>query len=202
MHGGSEILTLGAAACFIASGLVLLRAHTLPTGLHWQVDAVSDYGTGAYHRYYRAMVLLLGAGAGLLLAALARDTEAGKVGLAFLGAFAAARLGIAFFMTDLPDRPPTTEGRVHLVLASIAFTSIAFASVHLTSDLTDTPGWTGDVAGWLRFEASAVVVTAVLTLGSFVIPQARERVFGLIERCLYVASLAWLITTALHLATL
>lgn len=202
MHAGSQILSIGATACFIASALVLLRAHMLPTGLHWQIDAVSDYGAGAHHRYYRAMVLLLGAGGGLLLAALARDTQAGNVGLAFLGAYAAARLAIAFFMTDLPGRPPTPEGRVHLVLASIAFTSIAFASVDVTSALTDTPGWTGGVGGWLRFQASAVVVTAVLTLAAYVIPAARERVFGLVERCLYVASLAWLITTALHLATL
>src|SRR3954452_6545617 len=163
MHSGTEILSIGASACFIASGLVLLRAHLLSTGLHWQVDAVSDYGTGAYHRYYRAMVLLLAVGSGLLLAALARDTEAGEVGLAFLGAYGAARVGIAFFMTDLPGQPPTPEGRVHLVLAAIAFTAIAFASVDLTSDLTDTPGWTGGVDGWLRFESSAVVVTAVLT---------------------------------------
>src|SRR5947208_183028 len=57
MHSGTEILSIGAAACFIASGLVLLRVHLLPTGLHWQVDAISDYGTGAYHRSYRALVV-------------------------------------------------------------------------------------------------------------------------------------------------
>src|SRR3954452_17416629 len=166
MHSGTEILSIGASACFIASGLVLLRAHTLPTGLHWQVDAISDYGTGAYHRYYRAMVLLLAVGSALLLAALARDTDAGTVGLAFLGAYAAARLGIAFFMTARPGQPQTPEGRVHLVLAAIAFTTIAFASVDLTSDLTDTPGWTGGGNGWLRFQSSAVVGTAGRTLGT------------------------------------
>src|SRR3954453_20771133 len=116
MHSGTGILSIGAAACFIASGLVLLRAHMLPTGLLWQVDAVSDYGTGAYHRYYRAMVVFLGVGSALLLAALARDTEAGTVGLVFLGVYAAARLAIAFFMTDLPNQHLTTEGRGHLDL--------------------------------------------------------------------------------------
>jgi hypothetical protein len=202
MHSGTQILAILASACFVASGLVLARLHTLPTGLDWRVDAVSDYGTGAYHLYYRALVVLLGAGAGLLLAALVRDTEAGNVGFAFLGAFGAARLAIAFFMTDLPGRPPTTPGRVHLVLAAVAFTSIAFATRNLTEDLVDLPGWDGSVDGWLRFESSAVVVTAILTLGAYLMPNLRERIFGIVERCLYVASLAWLLTAAIHLAVL
>src|SRR5689334_14902141 len=99
MRSATEILAILASACFLAGGLVLLRLHTLPTGLDWRMDAVSDYGTGAYHLYYRAMVVLLGIGAGLLLAALARDTETGNVGLAFLGAYAGSRIAIAFFMT-------------------------------------------------------------------------------------------------------
>ena len=182
---------------------MLLRLHTLPTGLDWRIDAVSDYGTGAYHLYYRAMAVLLGIGAGLLLAALARDTEAGNVGLAFLGTYAGSRIAIAFFMTDPPGRPPTTAGRVHLVLAAVAFTSIAFAAGHITSDLVDLPGWSDTgVEGWLRFESSAVVVTALGTLVAYLVPAARERFFGIVERCLYVASLAWLLTVSIHLAVL
>src|SRR5689334_15230220 len=111
MHSATEILAIVASACFVAAGLVLVRLHTLPTGLDWRIDAVSDYGTGAFHLYYRAMVALLGVGAGLLVAALARGTETGNVGLVFLGAFAGARIAIAFFMTDPPGKPATTEGR-------------------------------------------------------------------------------------------
>ena len=186
----------------MASAIVLARLHTLPTGLDWRVDAVSDYGTGAYHLYYRAMVLLLGIGSGSLVAALARDTEVGAVGLAFLGAFAAARIAIAFFMTDPPGREPTAQGRIHLVLAAIAFTSIAFATRNLTEDLADLSGWSGGVAGWLRFESSAVVVAAILTLGAYLMPNLRQRIFGIVERCLYVATLAWLLTASIHLLAL
>ena len=202
MHTGTEVLAIGAAACFIAAVLMLVRAHFLPTGYDPLRDAVSDYGVGAYHRYYRAMVLLLGVGATLLTIALARDTEAENLGLAFLGAYAAARFGIAFFMTDLPGTPATPAGRVHVVLAAVAFTAIAFGAVDVTNAIDGSPGWSGGVAGALRFESQAVVVTAVLTLAGFLVPVARERVFGLVERLLYVASLAWLLTVSIHLATL
>lgn len=202
MHTGTEVLAIGAGACFIAAVLVLVRAHFLPTGYDPVRDAVSDYGVGAYHRYYRAMVVLLGLGAALLVVALARDTEADNLGLAFLGAYAAARLGIASFMTDLPGTPVTQAGRVHIVLAAVAFTAIAFGATDVTGAIDGSPGWSGDVASALRFEARAVALTAVLTLVCFLVPLARERVFGLVERLLYVASVAWLVTASLHLATL
>lgn len=202
MRTGTELLALGATVCFIASVLVLVRTHLLPTGRDPIRDAVSDYGVGAYHRYYRALVVLLGLGAILLGVALARDTQAGPLGLAFLGAYSAARLAIAFFMTDLRDEVMTTAGRMHVVLAAIAFTSIAFASVDVTSALDGAGGWSDTIAGVLRFEARAVATTAVLTLGCFLVPAARDRAFGLVERLLYVASLAWLLTTSIHLAVL
>jgi hypothetical membrane protein len=202
MHTGTEVIAIVATACFIAAVLVLLRAHFLPTGYDSMRDAVSDYGVGAHHRYYRAMVVLLGVGAALLAIALARDTEAADLGIAFLGAYAAARLAIAFFMTDLPGTPMTPAGRVHVVLAAVAFTAIAFASGDITGAIDGSPGWSGNVSGALRFEARAVQVTAALTLVCFLVPLARERVFGLVERLLYVASVAWLITVAAHLATL
>jgi len=202
MHSGTELLAIGAAACFIASGLVLVRLHLLPTARDPIRDAVSDYGVGAYHRYYRAMVVLLGLGAALLCAALTRGSRAEALGLAFLGAYAAARLAIAFFMAGPSDQPMTSTGRMHIVLAAIAFTSIAFASADVTSVLEGSPGWSDSVAGALRFEARAVTVSAVLTLGCYLVPAARERALGLVERLLSVASLAWLLTASIHLAVL
>jgi len=147
-------------------------------------------------------VVLLGIGTGLLIAALARGTEAQSAGLVFLAVYAAARLAIAFFMTDLPSAPATPAGRVHVVLAAIAFTAIAFGAADVTNAIDGSPGWSGGVAGALRFESQAVVVTAVLTLVGFLVPVARERVFGLVERLLYAASLGWLLTVSIHLATL
>lgn len=202
MQTGTQVLAITSGACFIAALLVLVRLHLLPTGNHPLQSAVSDYGAGAYHRYYRTMVVLLGLGAGLLLAGLIRDSEARTAGLVFLGAFAGARIAIAFFRTDLPGEAPTPTGRVHVVLAAVAFTAIAFAASDLTAALEGSPGWSGDVAGVLRFESRAVVLTAVLTMVAYLVPLARDRVFGLVERLLYLAMLAWLLTASIHLATL
>jgi predicted membrane protein len=88
------------------------------------------------------------------------------------------------------------------VLAAVAFTSIAFGAVDVTSSLQDAPGWNESVAGIMRFESRAVTVTAVLTLVCYLVPALRERMFGMVERLLYVASIAWLLTTSIHLASL
>ena len=59
----------------IAAALVLVRLHTLPTGLDPRRDAVSDYGATAFHLYYRAMVVMLGVGAACLALALHRTGD-------------------------------------------------------------------------------------------------------------------------------
>jgi Protein of unknown function (DUF998) len=200
MDTGIEVLGIAATALFAAAGLVLLRLHFVPTGRDPVVEAISDYGVGAYHRHYRAMVVLLGAGAVVLVAALSREGAAESGSLAFLSAFAAARLAIAFFMTDPHDGPYTTEGRVHLVLAAVAFSAIAFGSADVTSSVDGRPGWTGTIHDVMRLEARLVAVSAVATAVCYLIPAVRQRLFGGVERVLYVTSLAWLVTTAVHLA--
>ena len=44
-------------------------------------------------------------------------------------------------------------------------------------------------------------VTAIATLVCAVVPPLRHRVFGGVERLLYVASFAWLLTVSIHLAS-
>jgi hypothetical protein len=198
----TRILAVGAAACAIAALLVLVRLHLLPGGRATPPGAVSDYGVGPYHRYYRALVLLLGVGAALLVAALGRGSEAGDRALVFLGAFAAARIAIAFFMTDPPGSAVTTTGRVHVLLAAVAFTAIAFGAADATSAIENTPGWIGGPGNALRVASDAVGVTAFLTLAAYLVRQARERAFGIAERLLYLAGIAWLLVVSIHLATL
>src|SRR3954452_22756285 len=177
-----------AAACFVAAAVVLLRVHSLATGLQPVRDAVSDYGTTPYHAYYRVMVVLLGAGAALLALALAADTDAGS--LVWLWLYAASRVAIAAFMTDRDPPPFTTEGRIHWALAAVAFTSIALAATDIT--------WTG-APGWLDGLGDAVAVAAVATLAARLIRPLRP-VFGLVERLLYVTSVAWLLVAAIDVA--
>lgn len=198
----TETLAIASAACAIAALLVLVRLHLLPGGRTLPPPAVSDYGTGPHHLYYRVMVVLLGASAGLLVAALHRGTEAESLGLTFLGVYAGTRIAIAFFMTDGPGEPVTVAGRVHLILATLAFTAIAFGAADITDAIENTPGWSDGAGAVLRVASEAIGVTAVLTLAAHLIPQARERAFGVVERLLYLATIAWLLIAAAHLASL
>src|SRR3954452_21860540 len=176
-----------AAACFVAAAVVLLRVHSLATGLQPVRDAVSDYGTTPYHAYYRVMVVLLGAGAALLALALAADTDAGS--LVWLWLYAASRVAIAAFMTDRDPPPFTTEGRIHWGLAAVAFTSIALAGANI--DWSGAPGALGGLG-------TGVVVAAIATLVTRLVPPLRA-ISGIAERALYVTSIAWMALAAVYL---
>jgi hypothetical protein len=182
-------LAILALVCFGLAIALLLRLHLARTRLDPVVDAVSDYGTTRYHHLYRGMVVALGAGAILLAVGLGRYTNAGS--LAWLWVYGAARTAIAGFMTDRDPPPFTREGRIHWLLAAVAFTAIAFAA----SDIT----WAG-ASGVARPLGYAVAATAIATLLTRVIVPLR-RVFGLAERLLYATSLAWLIVGAIDLVS-
>jgi hypothetical protein len=201
--GGANSDTTGAvlaalAAASVGAGAVsLVWVDRLPTGRSVVRDAVSDHGADpAYRLFYRVLVVLLGLGALLLLVALAHGTGVARGGLIWLGVYGVARVAIAWFPTDLPGAPVTAVGRVHLALAAAAFTAIAFAAADLTPSLSDQPGWEG-VSGLLGALRWAVIVTAVGTLLTRVVMQLRP-VFGLVERLLYAASVAFLLTVAIE----
>ena len=180
-------LSIVALACLAVAVGLLVRLHALPTGLSPVRDAVSDYGTTRWHAHYRAMAIALGLSAIALALGLARDTDAGS--LLWLWLYGASRIAIAGFMTDRDPPPFTTEGRIHWLLAAVAFTSIALAASNID--------WSGapDVLGALGV---AVAVTAIATLVTRLVPPLRA-VFGLAERALYVTSVAWLAIAAAQL---
>lgn len=195
MDATTETLALGAATGAIAALLVLLRLHGLAAARGrgaLTAESISAYATGPHHRYWRSMVVLLGAAGALLCAALARADQADPRALAFLGTFAAARLLIA----GVP------RGRAHLVLGAVAFTAIAFGAADVTSDVERLAGWAGTAGDALRVASDAVGVGAVLALAAHVVPQAPERAVAIAERLLYLATIAWLLVASAHLATL
>src|SRR3954451_15457594 len=96
----------------LAAALIVVRLHTLPTGLDPRRDAVSDYGATPFHRYYRVMVVMLGAGAAWLAVALQRSGDVPTSGLVWLWIFAASRIVIARFMTMRPGQRVTVEAQI------------------------------------------------------------------------------------------
>jgi hypothetical protein len=192
----AAILAALAAAAVAAGTIALVWVNLLPTGHRPAIDAVSDYGASPYRAFYRTTVIALGIGAILLLIALAHGTGVSDSGLIWLGAYGASRIAIAFFPTDLEGEPVTGTGRVHLLLAALAFTGIAFAAADLAPDLRADPAWgAGGLIDGLHW---AVVVTAVATGVTRVVVPLRQRVFGLVERLLYAATIAFLLTVAIE----
>jgi hypothetical protein len=200
--GGAQADTTGAvlaalaAGAFAAAAVTLIWVNVLRTGHNPVRNAVSDYGASGYRAFYRATVVLLGLGALLLLVGLAHGTGVARGGLIWLGVYGVSRIAIAFFPTDLDGAPVTPVGRVHIALAAAAFTAVAFAAADLTPSLGDQPGWDG-ASGLLDILRWAVVITAVGTLLTRVVLQLR-RVFGLVERLLYAASIAFLLTVSVE----
>jgi hypothetical protein len=195
----AALLAAIAAVAFATAAIALVWVDVLRTGHRPLRDAVSDYGAGSHRLFYWTLVGSLGLGALLLLAALARGTDARSGGLIWLAVYGVSRIAIAFFPTDFEGAAVTARGRVHVALAAAAFTAIAFAAVDLSPGLGDEPGWggTADLIGALRW---AVVAAAVATLVARVAMPVRRVAFGGVERLLYAASIAWLLTVAVKLA--
>jgi hypothetical protein len=192
----AAVLAALAAVGFAVAAITLVWVDLLRTGRNPLRDAVSDYGAGPYRLFYTVLVCSLGLGALLLLIALARGTDVPNGGLIWLGVYAATRIAIAFFPHDLEGKPVTPTGRVHLALAAAAFAAIAFAAADLAPALRDEPGWGAEsLIGALRW---AVIVTAVATLVARVVLPIRRSTFGLVERLLYAASIAFLLVVAVE----
>src|SRR5262245_64516468 len=174
--------------CVVASGVILVAFHFLPTGLDPVRYAVSDYGWTQYSAGYRVMVVLLGLGAILIAVGLGQETDAQSLG--WLYVYGVVRVLVAGFMTD---REPenllslTWTGRIHVLLAGTAFASIAVAASHL--DWTGKPDILGPL-GWI------VPATAIATGTALVVTPIRRVALGLIERLHYAAAITWLIVVA------
>ena len=187
---GSLIATAG---CFG----VLVWLHVLPTGYRPLRNAVSDYGVGRFAHLYRAQTAASALAALLLAGALAIDVDPSPaIVIVLLSVFAAARLAIPSYPTDLDRAQPTRTGRIHVVFAGLAFGSMAWAAAALP-DLVSWP----DVHGTLVALGWAVVVFAVACglCMTRALHRATEPFFGLVERLYYLSMLVWLAFVALQL---
>jgi len=157
------------AACFAC--LVYLHVARIP-GYSPVRQTVSEYGLTAQAAWYRAQVRCAAAAAVCLAVALGRPLRV----VVLLCVFAAARLAISFFPILSVE---------HLVLALVAFVSIASAAGALKRAEHGTPAFG--------------LVMAALLLGFVVVRRSELGFGGLVERGFYAASLAWLALVAARL---
>jgi hypothetical protein len=177
---------------------VLVSLHVLPTGYAPVRNAVSDYGVGRYRGYYRAQTGLAAVAAVALAAALGRAFDpAPALLVVLLLVFAAARLAIPSFPTDLDRSRPTRTGRIHIVLAGLAFGAIAWAAA-ATPDRVPWPDGTHDFLVALGWVVVAAAVACGLAMSSR-LHAVTEPFFGLVERVFYLAVLVWFVVVSVKL---
>lgn len=179
----------------------LAYLHRAPTGLSPIRNAVSQYGISSYRWGYRLLTISMAvAGASLAIALHASVHGAGiATVLALLGVFSLARLAISWFPMDAPGAQRTTTGAQHGLLAIATFLSVAIAAIRLCRVLERDPAWTmlASVSRGLGWAMAVCIGILMLSrIGSDL-----RRVFGAVERALYVAIIAWLVVVGVACAT-
>src|SRR5262249_33973957 len=106
--------------------------------------------------------------------------------------FAAARLLIPSFPTDLDRSQRTATGWIHVLLAGIAFGSIAWCAVVLP-DKVNWPNLHGTLValGWIV--VASAVACALTAPFRFATP-----FLGLVERLFYAVMIVWFLVVSLH----
>lgn len=183
----SVLLFLGAAGALVS----LVVVHLLPTGLNPLRDPVSQYGITRYRGWYRAAALSAAlAGVGGILFFAQVSGVAAVITLILLVVFAAARALIGFFPMDAPGDPRTGTGRLHNILATLAFAPITAAAFVGAGALHDAGA--GDLSTWSTLCGVIMAIGAVgLVLTTRV--AGLRNLFGLAERLIYVGFIAWFI---------
>ena len=156
---------------------------------------MSAYALGPFGYLYRVQVVVTGLAALLLTLGLLGSGLVSGLALGLLAVFGMSRILIARYPTD--PRGTTSlsrHGRLHIILAAVTFLTIAVAAPSIAGALAPSPSWVGPatvltILGW---------VTTIFALGTFAsaTTPASQRVFGLVERGAYAATLAWVVIAA------
>jgi hypothetical protein len=185
------IALLGVVVCLGC----LVYLHVAPTGLNPVRDPVSQYGITDHFTFYRAAALSLGVAALMLAVALLEAlTEANAAGIVFLVILGFARLTIGWVPMDAPGAPRTATGLRHNLLATAFFASATVAAFLFTGSFAADNALSGIAPASAALAWAMAIFSVLILLTSLVGPL--RRYFGLAERLLYAAVLAWTATVA------
>jgi len=192
----AAVLAIAAALAALTSFFVVAVLHVLPTGLSPLRNAVSEYGISRFRDLYRLQAAAMGV-AGLALAgAVARavDPAPSRV-LVLLVVYGCARIAIGWFPMDpIGTLERTPAGRMHRLLAAVAFVALPIAAVRLAQSLPhDGSHRPLVVLAWISV-GCAVALAPTLAFA--------RRVFGFAERVFYLACYAYVLAAAIELVRL
>jgi hypothetical protein len=172
--------------------VLLVTLHVLPTKYDTVHDAISDYGVGAYRRYFWAQLVAGGSACIALAVSLGSlHPYVPTLAVVMLVANGAARFLMPAFPTDQSgSRFQTARGTVHMVLAIVAFGGVAAAATSLGGLLDRYAEWEGvkglvDTLGW-------VVLTGAIACALALFAPRLKRIFGLIERLFTASVIVWI----------
>ena len=187
-------------ARFTLAGIVLYVAIDvllafLRPGYSLLRNAESDYGRGPWSWVMDLNFLLRCAFSLALVGALyqvLRPDGRLRAGLALLAGWAVCSGLLAFFADDLEGRPQRGSGMVHLVLAFLAFTAVAVATILISVQLRADPAWRR--AGTALLAVAVAGAAAYLLLGAAL--KHRHAADGLYERIFLGLELLWVVAVA------
>jgi hypothetical protein len=194
------IAVLGAVAAATAAtaGVLVIRLHTLPTGVDPRREGVSAYALGRWGALYRLQAVSAGLAAWFVVVGSVVLGSAPRSGLIALALFGGARIAIVWYPTDPAGTVPLSpSGRVHAVLAAVAFVAIALAAPAMGLAV-DRPSIPAALQVTLGVLSVAVPLTVVATFATGADPRLRGW-FGLAERGIYATGLPWLLVAGLAL---
>jgi hypothetical protein len=180
------LLTLVAIAITTLSLVVL---HVVPSGLKPLRDPVSQYGITRFKGWYAAAAISAGV-AGIGAIVVFADVPGSIATVILLAVFAGARIVIPFVPMDAPDTGPTRRGRLHNVLAFLAFGAVTAAGFVAAGLLHDT-GHAG--ASTLSTVFAAVMAVGAIGLLVTRLSHRMRGLFGAAERVIYLGFIAWFV---------
>jgi len=162
-------------------------------------NAESDYGVGPWSWLMDVNFILRGAASLAVVAAIVRGGAVPprlRAALALIVVWAAASCCLAFFPDDPAGTAATPSGRIHLLLALIAFLAVAVGTLLAGLALRGDPFWPGWTTPLLVISALAIIDLLLLGRHKFGVHSDG----GLFERIFLGLELLWLLAVALHIA--
>ena len=184
---------------FAYSVLGLLLMHFLRPDFAPATSMISDYAVGKYGWVMATVFFVWGVGSLMLLLGLLRAGLRSRIARLGAAVFLVVTLCAvnAFFPTDLPGTPATRSGMIHGVVFLVALTSFLLATLLLSIGF-------GSDSRWRSYQPMAVVL-ALLNVVAVIVQFVTLRPgmpYGISNRIVFAAMMAWLLATAFRLRAL
>lgn len=184
-------------AATISLTVALVVLHAAPTGLSPLTDPVSRYALTRFRAGY-TVAAVSAAVAGAAAAVVLSTLPAAGAATALLWVFAAARALIPLFPMDEPGTTSSRSGRIHRLLAIVAFATVTAAAFVAAGPLAD--------AGFRLTGTISTICAILMAIGSVGVVAgtagpAVRRAFGLFERLIYLGFIVWFATMSIVFLT-